>query len=267
MPAWQPILTAKTVLPLFFVVGVIFVVLGGVLLHYSNLVNELVYDYTDCLSTTDNATPCSKLANSTFTCTCSIALNLPTDFAKPVYLYYGLKNFYQNHRRYVKSRDDNQLLGQSLSSLNSECKPYDSPNSSFIYGPCGAIANSLFNDSFTLVYTGSGGSVPVSLINTGIAWSSDKSVKFKNPSSWANVVKPVNWQKNPWELDPSNPDNNGYKNEDLIVWMRTAALPSFRKFWRIVDHSNTFANNLPSGTYTLVVKYSKLFFLGSFLSS
>ncbi len=38
LPAWQPILTAKTVLPLFFVVGVIFVVLGGVLLYYSNLV-------------------------------------------------------------------------------------------------------------------------------------------------------------------------------------------------------------------------------------
>lgn len=30
-----------------------------------------------------------------------------------VYMYYGLSNFYQNHRRYVKSRDDKQLNGDS----------------------------------------------------------------------------------------------------------------------------------------------------------
>ena len=29
----------------------------------------------------------------------------------PVYMYYKLRNFYQNHRRYVKSRSDSQLKG------------------------------------------------------------------------------------------------------------------------------------------------------------
>ena len=65
----------------------------------------------------------------------------------PVYFYYGLKNFYQNHRRYVKSRDDSQLLGYSVSTLNSECTPYDYPDQNYkniSYAPCGAIANSLF---------------------------------------------------------------------------------------------------------------------------
>lgn len=33
-----------------------------------------------------------------------------------VFMYYGLSNFYQNHRRYVKSRDDSQLNGD-LSAL------------------------------------------------------------------------------------------------------------------------------------------------------
>lgn len=32
-----------------------------------------------------------------------------------VFMYYGLSNFYQNHRRYVKSRDDRQLNGDSSS--------------------------------------------------------------------------------------------------------------------------------------------------------
>lgn len=29
----------------------------------------------------------------------------------PIYVYYQLDNFYQNHRRYVKSRDNEQLFG------------------------------------------------------------------------------------------------------------------------------------------------------------
>lgn len=32
-----------------------------------------------------------------------------------VFMYYGLSNFYQNHRRYVKSRDDSQLNGDNTS--------------------------------------------------------------------------------------------------------------------------------------------------------
>ena len=38
LPAWQPVLTAKTVFPLFFGIGVVFIVLGSVLLSYSNMV-------------------------------------------------------------------------------------------------------------------------------------------------------------------------------------------------------------------------------------
>lgn len=30
----------------------------------------------------------------------------------PIYVYYELDNYYQNHRRYVKSRSSLQLLGE-----------------------------------------------------------------------------------------------------------------------------------------------------------
>lgn len=39
-------------------------------------------------------------------------------------MYYGLSNFYQNHRRYVKSRDDSQLNGD-LSSLKVRVRSED----------------------------------------------------------------------------------------------------------------------------------------------
>jgi hypothetical protein len=174
-------------------------------------------------------------------------------------MYYGLKNFYQNHRRYVKSRDDNQLLGKSMKSLNSECHPYDYDQNRSFYAPCGAIANSLFNDTFQLSYSGTNNTtVPanITLLATQIAWSSDKNIKFRNPSNWDNTVKPKNWRVEVFNLS-DDPNNNGYQNEDLIVWMRTAALPTFRKLHRRIDHSNTFKDGLPSGYYTVNIEYSK----------
>ena len=36
----------------------------------------------------------------------------------PVYFYYKLENFYQNHRRYVKSRNDDQLAGKVLTKFS-----------------------------------------------------------------------------------------------------------------------------------------------------
>lgn len=263
LPAWQPILTSSTVLPLFFIIGAVFIVIGSVLLYYSNSIQEFTYDYTNCNSSIGGGS-CSSIVNSsniTSTCTCTIKFALTSSFPAPVYIYYGLTNFYQNHRRYVKSRDDNQLLGQSVTSytVNSDCSPYSYDNTSSsrpVYAPCGAIANSLFNDQFTISYIDVSTTI-VPLIKTGIAWTSDKNVKFENPSSWNNTIKPPRWRQNVTMLDTSDATNNGYKNEDLIVWMRTAALPNFRKFYRIVNTSTTpFTSGLPAGSYSLNIAYN-----------
>jgi hypothetical protein len=58
-------------------------------------------------------------------------------------------------------------------------------------------------------------------------------------------------------LDPNDPDNNGFINEDFIVWMRTAALPTFRKLYRIIQ-KKVDAPTLASGKYELEVSYSIL---------
>lgn len=74
----------------------------------------------------------------------------------------------------------------------------------------------------------------------------------------AGTTKPVNWRKPVFELDESDPDNNGFINEDLIVWMRTAALPTFRKLYRIIQKKPNMVPTLPSGNYVLSVTYSIL---------
>jgi LEM3 (ligand-effect modulator 3) family / CDC50 family len=121
----------------------------------------------------------------------------------------------------------------------------------------------------------------VPLLNTGIAWPSDKEMKFRNPegnltegtlltsfkklnahyslvSAFKDYDKPPGWRKYLYELDPTNSSNNGLENEDLMVWMRTSALPTFRKLYRRVDHSNEgFISGLLRGNYILTVTYCK----------
>jgi LEM3 (ligand-effect modulator 3) family / CDC50 family len=185
LKAWQPILTPKTVLPTLFIIGVIFAPIGGLLIWGSSLVSEMTFDYTDCekltpsasndtLSFSDmppnkfsyrlrssdsNAVPANpryafldNTSNSSVTDVsakrqCVVEFNVPAELDHTVLFYYKLTNFFQNHRRYVKSLDSNQLKGTAVSikTLNAgDCKPLATKNNTAIY-PCGLIANSLFN--------------------------------------------------------------------------------------------------------------------------
>ena len=71
------------------------------------------------------------------------------------------------------------------------------------------------------------------------------------------MTKPPNWNVPVWQLDTADSNNNGYENEDLIVWMRTAALPTFRKLYRRVNHTATFSDGLPAGQYQIDIEYSE----------
>ena len=76
-------------------------------------------------------------------------------------------------------------------------------------------------------------------------------------AAFKGTIKPMNWQKPVYMLDPDDDENNGYQNEDFIVWMRTAALPNFRKLYRRVNHTEEFREGMPKGNYSLIIDYSK----------
>ncbi|XP_061479136.1 cell cycle control protein 50A [Rhineura floridana] len=263
LPAWQPILTAGTVLPAFFVIGLIFIPIGIGIFVTSNNIREYEIDYTgaepgspcnNCLNVSWNSTPCH----------CTINFTLDQPFESNVFMYYGLSNFYQNHRRYVKSRDDSQLNGDNISLFNpsKECEPYRTSEEKPI-APCGAIANSMFNDTLSLFRIERDETKPIPLTKKGIAWWTDKNVKFRNPAGDTNnltilfqgTARPVNWPKPVYMLD-SDPENNGFINEDFIVWMRTAALPTFRKLYRLIERQDNLRPTLPAGNYSLEITYN-----------
>ena len=266
LPAWHPVFSTKFVYPLFLLVAIVFIPIGVLLFLNSESVVEFTYDYTECVSLENPLEKCGSVRSNNGrtnqSCTCQINFVLTQSMSGDVYAYYGLTNFFQNHRRYVRSRDDNQLIGNPVvsSTVNPDCIPYAFDIAARVYAPCGAIANSLFNDTFTVLYENN----EVPFLRTGIAWETDHDIKFNNPFpqndlnlAFASYIKPLFWQTPVQFLDNSSIDNNGYKNEALIVWMRTAAFPQFRKIYgRLNRIGGLFAGGLVAGNYTLNISYN-----------
>jgi len=86
----------------------------------------------------------------------------------PIFVFYELHNFYQNHRRYIRSKSATQLAGTVISSsdASSSCDPvylmqHIGKNTSYggaaladdaVANPCGLIAKSVFNGILSFKY-------------------------------------------------------------------------------------------------------------------
>ena len=180
LPAWRPVPTINSIIVVFSVFGVIFIILGIILLVYSNKVHSSELDYTNCI------------LNSI----CHLNITIEEKIDKPVFVYYQLDGFYQNSRRYLKSKNIEQLRG-----LNE--------NASAI--PCGLMAKTFFNDTFEFSINNSS----LSVDETNIAFDKDRDL-FKK-----NLDKSKQW------LDMTN--------EHFLVWMRPSGLPNPRKLWGKID--------------------------------
>jgi hypothetical protein len=201
--------------------------------------------------------------------TCTLEFNIEQDYVAPVFMYYRLTNFYQNHRRYVKSFDPQQLRGDRLTAndLSASCSPSSPDNKTYPDGsvsgpdsqfyPCGLIANSMFTDTISNLTSITG--VPAyEFSQKKISWFSD-SIKFRKTQYAtetdevikANLVPPPRWQaafpkwRNGYTA-ANLPDLGSW--EAFQVWMRTAGLPNFRKLYGRNDEQN-----LAKGDYQIKI--------------
>ncbi|KMZ75068.1 Cell cycle control protein [Zostera marina] len=230
LPACKPILTPQWVISVFVIISAVFIPIGIASLLASRDVVEIVDRYdNDCLTNKTGSTQNEKIKyiqNSSRNKTCVRSIKILKDMNQPIYIYYELDNFYQNHRRYVKSRNDGQLRDADKEHDTEECKPENNDINGQPIVPCGLIAWSLFNDTYHFTRKNK----PLKINKKGISWKSDREHKFgKN-------VFPKNFQKGPLiggaKLNESIPLS---EQEDLIVWMRTAALPTFRKLYGKIE--------------------------------
>ena len=225
---WRQIPKIRTTVLCLEITGVIFVVIGIVIVILSNQIKEIEIRYDD--------KPECQIGS-----TCDINFSIEEEMSKDVYVYYRMKNFYQNHRRYIKSKSNKQLKGNWLeeSDIDDDCDPIKLNKDLYegitglnktvldpegVAHPCGLIAKSFFNDTFVLK---KGDNDEIVIKEEGIAWSIDKK-KFKNSPNrdkqWIDV-----------------------ESERFMVWMRPASLPDFRKPWGIID------KDLEKGNYVLTV--------------
>ncbi|KZV72162.1 cell cycle control protein [Peniophora sp. CONT] len=280
------ILNPTSTIITLFIIGLIFAPIGGVLVWGSGLVTEITINYTDCdqlSAASDNTTAISQLttvpdynyrlrtsSRSTsvpapqyalvnnpsgpvgFTSQCLVRFDVPYDLEGPVFMYYQLSGFLQNHRRYVQNQDNDQLLGKyrSADDLNgSQCDALYTANGKVIY-PCGLIANSIFNDTFGLTLNSTSGGSPYTLTDKGIAWPKEKDKYRAQPGNpISDLTPPPNWAlRYPQGYTNSTPPPNLAADEHFQVWMRPSGTSTFTKLW-----SRNDGDTLRAGTYDLIV--------------
>uniref|UniRef100_M8CJT5 ALA-interacting subunit n=1 Tax=Aegilops tauschii TaxID=37682 RepID=M8CJT5_AEGTA len=237
------------VIAAFALIGALFVPIGLASLHASRQVVELVHRYdASCVPVDDKV---GFIQNSRTDKTCTVTMTVPKYMKSPIHVYYLIDGFYQNHRRYVRSRSDKQLRYKSAAHLTSDCVPEGDTADHAPIVPCGLVAWSLFNDTYTVRVNG----VVTQVNKKDIAWKSDKNNKFgKN-------IYPSNFQKGRLiggaTLNESIPLS---EQEDLIVWMRTAALPTFRKLYGRIEKDINANDNV---TVVIQNNYNTYSFGGS----
>jgi len=223
--AWQPIMSPPHVVACLAVMTAFFLPVGAVIVVANADVIDIEVRY-------DSPRNCGVNNNDglfTFTdgaaqhrqgCLHAVNFTIEKTMKAPVFMYYRLTNFYQNHRRFAKSRSVGQLAGKAVDS-NFDCRPFERPGSGaddntpitvngrayrlgeMIYSPCGLVAWAKFNDTFRLyrnngtaptllcdgaAFTKGNGKIYNPVTNAslpckknGITWDSDYD-KFKLPS-------------------------------------------------------------------------------------
>jgi len=235
LKSWQPVPTWQSTIILFLLVGLALIGFGIALIAINANIVEVKVRYDET---------CFEQA------TCTITVPVPETMKEPIFVYYQINNFYQNHRRYINSRSSTQLAGEvpstaaEIKKVKEDCAPVatnedmgitvDMNGATVQPGdiaiPCGLIAKSVFTDSYALFE--SDGTTVVTINPKNIAWPSDRENKFKNPTTaktgqWADI-----------------------EDEHFIVWMRTAGLPDFRKLWGRVE------TEMKAGDYKVTITNS-----------
>lgn len=127
LPAWRPVPSFGSTMIIFAVFGVVFLSLGIVLYIMSDKIQDSLLQYDVSIENGGCGVPTHVGGRSDAGKNeCVVDLKIDTKIEGPIYVYYQLENFYQNHRRYVKSRSNTQLLGEDLaldSSAIKDCDP------------------------------------------------------------------------------------------------------------------------------------------------
>ncbi|KAL2257376.1 hypothetical protein VTK26DRAFT_254 [Humicola hyalothermophila] len=275
MRAWQCVLTPKLIVTIFSILAAIYLGFGAYLTYLAHTVRDIRIDYTDCLTKAprDTAGPVPEeyitahfsksdgsynpmqaqwktetrtvvVGNNAYTDRreyCQVTFNIPEDLKPTISFFYHLENFYQNHRRYVNSFNAKQLLGEPVDGKtinDSTCDPITYGKDGKIVYPCGLVANSIFNDTFSqpvlLSVRGSNQfNQTYNMTTKGVAWPGLKELYGETQYKLDEIVPPPNWERRyNGSYTENNPPPNLKDDEAFQNWMMLAAAPNFYKLYQ-----------------------------------
>ena len=106
LPAWRPVPTLLSIIIFYVLFALIFISLGIIILIFSGkIVSQEIPYKVICGDKID----------------CEFEETINEDMKAPIMMYYKLDGFYQNHRRYIRSKSVNQLYGKSEDT--GDCSP------------------------------------------------------------------------------------------------------------------------------------------------
>lgn len=97
--AWLPIPSLTKTITLFFVFSGIFIAIGTPMIIMSNQIIEVTIDYDNICTTP----------------ICDVSFSIPQAMQAPIFVFYQLEDYYQNHRMYANSVSQKQLVGDIVS--------------------------------------------------------------------------------------------------------------------------------------------------------
>eukprot|EP00171_Calliarthron_tuberculosum_P007957 IDg7957t1 len=209
--AFKPVWSPSVVTLMYLVVALVLIPLGVVIYTQSlRLMSTPLLRY-------DNLTNC--VAENSTQSSCVVRIDIPrATRANRVFFYYGIINFYQNGRRYARSRSVDQLRGKiNKKEIEDTCKPIDSRrNGTDSIVPCGLTAQSFFNDTFELCHDDRC-TRTINVTNKNIAWAVDRKTLFKPSPSFDEKT------------------NERITSEEFMVWMRIAPYRTWKKLHRRIQ--------------------------------
>ena len=138
IPQWRPKRTTLRNSLIFIIFAVIFLFFGILITYNSYAVETITISYSDI--------------------TTSVNFDLSQKMEPPIYFYYQITNFHQNHRQFLESRSSKQLAGKviDLDEAKKKCAKVSTMediyipdgknfNNSDVADPCGLMAKYRFN--------------------------------------------------------------------------------------------------------------------------
>jgi len=253
--------------------SIVLLAIGGAMhSHSKSIVEQVVpYEFTCAGTQIDDATrQCDKLI-----------ITIKEKITQPVYVYYHLTKFWQNHFLYVRSLSDSQVFGSDMSDTDN-CGgtqfggQLDNTDAGKIIVPCGLQAWSRFDDEITVDVIAKDGQTKctdcLDYNDIALELDLDRFVAFNSSlsenSAYTSTVDAKIWNDELIRGETTIPD---LRDESFMVWMRYAPTPDFKKLHSIIKQDlepedtleisiiNKFNNDVYNGKKELIFTQARAF--------